>query len=75
MNDRQIKEFISNQVLSAGISDKGLETSIRNILFDPNNQIDWQAAYDAILHNMPEYSDVVASTSTRRKFVVKPKLS
>lgn len=52
ITDDQIKEMISTKVLN--LRDKGAEYVIRKILFNPNNNINWQDAYQQALIQMPE---------------------
>ena len=51
--DEEIKYLISTKVLK-GIADYGLQTALRRIIFDKNNSIDWQAAWEDIAYQMPE---------------------
>ena len=51
--DEEIKYLISTKVLK-GISDYGLQTALRRIIFDKNNSLDWQAAWSDIAYQMPE---------------------
>lgn len=53
-DEEKIKEWISTDILK--IQDKGLETALRRILFNPNNKIDWQDAVRQIEYEMPEGS-------------------
>lgn len=45
------KAFISKNLK---IADKSLENAIRQIIFDPDNTIDWAKAVNAFKENMPE---------------------
>lgn len=58
VDEEQIKSFVSTVVLK-GITDKGLEAAIRRILFNPDNKIDWDHAYDQIIEQMPELADMI----------------
>lgn len=51
--DDDIKVLVSTKVLK-GIEDYGLQTALRRILFDKNNRINWQTAWEDIVEQMPE---------------------
>lgn len=53
MNNQEIKELLSTQVLSQ-INDKSIENILRGIIFDLDNTIDWKHALNLVLKYMPE---------------------
>ena len=53
LSDEDIKVLVSTKVLK-GIKDYGLQTALRRILFDKNNSINWQTAWEDIVEQMPE---------------------
>lgn len=53
LSDEDIKVLVSTKVLK-GITDYGRQNALRRILFDKNNRIDWQAAWEDIVEQMPE---------------------
>ena len=54
-SDDDTKKKLSAEILKY-ISDAPTQTLIRNILFDPNNKIDWDKVEEYIKDNMPEFS-------------------
>lgn len=54
-SDDDTKKKLSAEILKY-ISDVPTQTLIRNILFDPNNKIDWDKVEEYIKDNMPEFS-------------------
>ena len=50
---QEIQSVISQKVLKS-IPDKSIEMIIRNIIFNPHNLIDWDAAIGAVYKYMPE---------------------
>ena len=53
LSDEEIKDLINTEVLDY-ISDAGLITALRRILFYDKNKIDWQDAYAELVYQMPE---------------------
>lgn len=53
MTDAEIKVLLSTEVIKQ-IPDKSIETVIRRILFNPDNNIDWKNALTEIRIHMPE---------------------
>lgn len=53
MDEDKIKEIISVEILKY-MEDQSAAHVLRNILFDPNNKINWEKAGFSIIHNMPE---------------------
>lgn len=53
--DEDTKKNLSSEILKY-ISDAPTQTLIRNILFDPENKINWNNVEDYIKNNMPEFS-------------------
>lgn len=53
MDKQKIQSMISKEILNQML-DKSAAMVLRNILFDPNNNIDWDKAYTNIMKNMPE---------------------
>lgn len=54
-SDDDTKKKLSAEILKY-IPDAPTQTLIRNILFDPNNKIDWDKVEEYIKDNMPEFS-------------------
>ena len=54
-SDDETKKKLSAEILKY-IPDAPTQTLIRNILFDPNNKIDWDKVEEYIKDNMPEFS-------------------
>ena len=54
-SDDETKKKLSTEILKY-IPDAPTQTLIRNILFDPNNKIDWDKVEEYIKDNMPEFS-------------------
>ena len=54
-SDDDTKKKLSAEILKY-ISDVPTQTLIRNILFDPNNKIDWDKVEEYIKDTMPEFS-------------------
>jgi hypothetical protein len=52
-SQNDIKAFINTQVLK-NITDKSAQDIMRAIIFNPNNSIDWGAAFEETYKNMPE---------------------
>jgi len=50
---QEIQSVISQKVLKS-IPDKSIEMIVRNIIFNPHNMIDWDAAIGAVYKYMPE---------------------
>lgn len=53
MNAQKIKTMLNNEVLNQ-LKDKGAVDVLKGILFDPDNNIDWNEAYDLMMKFMPE---------------------
>ena len=53
MLDQEVKEIISVEILKR-MQDQSAAQTLRNILLDPNNKIDWKKAGFSIMENMTE---------------------
>ena len=54
MTEQEIKELLSTEILN-NIHNVGYaENVLRDIIFDPENKINWQKVYEAIKRERPE---------------------
>lgn len=53
MREQEVKEIISVEILKK-MQDQSAAHTLREILFDNNNKIDWEKAGFNIITNMPE---------------------
>ena len=57
MNDKKIQTMLNVEILNR-MNDKSAASVLKNILFNPNNHIDWNEAYQLMMAFMPELKDV-----------------
>lgn len=60
MTDTEIKIFIAKEVLE-NIPDKSVSISLRRILFNEHNTINWESALKTTLLHMPELRNKIAN--------------
>lgn len=53
MTDLQVKTLIATEILDK-MNDKSACNALRDILFDPQNKIDWNNALQSVVKYMPE---------------------
>ncbi len=53
MREQEVKEIMSIEILKK-MSDQSAAHALREILFDPDNKINWEKAGFRIIANMPE---------------------
>lgn len=53
MTDEEIMDRISDDILKR-ITDFGVQTALRRILFYKENKIDWQDAWQQVVDQVPE---------------------
>ncbi len=57
MDNNKIKTMINVEILNC-MTDKSAAYVLKNILFNKNNTIDWEAAYQSAMEFMPELHTV-----------------
>lgn len=53
MREQEVKEIISVEILKR-MQDQSAAHALREILFDPDNNVNWEKAGYSIITNMPE---------------------
>ncbi len=53
MREQEVKEIISVEILNR-MKDQSAASTLREILFNGDNKIDWEKAGFSIIENMPE---------------------
>lgn len=53
LREQEVKEIISVEILKK-MEDQSAAHTLREILFDPDNKINWEKAGFSIIANMPE---------------------
>ena len=53
MTDLQVKILITTEILDK-MNDKSAANALRDILFDPKNEINWNNALQSVVKYMPE---------------------
>ena len=53
MNEKKIQTMLNMEILNI-MNDKGAASVLKNILFNPNNNINWNEAYQLMMYFMPE---------------------
>ena len=57
MNDKKIQTMLNVEILNR-MNDKSAASVLKNILFNPNNHIDWNEAYQLMMAFMPELNTI-----------------
>lgn len=57
MNEKKIQTMLNVEILNR-MNDKGAASVLKNILFNPDNNIDWSEAYQLMMEFMPELNTV-----------------
>lgn len=57
MNDKKIQTMLNVEILNR-MNDKSAASVLKNILFNPDNHIDWNEAYQLMMVFMPELKAV-----------------
>ena len=53
MNEKKIQTMLNVEILNR-MNDKGAASVLKNILFNPDNNINWNEAYQLMMCFMPE---------------------
>ena len=57
MNEKKIQTMLNVEILNR-MNDKSAASVLKNILFNPNNHIDWNEAYQLMMAFMPELNTI-----------------
>lgn len=57
MNEKKIQTMLNVEILNR-MNDKSAASVLKNILFNPDNNIDWSEAYQLMMEFMPELNTV-----------------
>lgn len=57
MNEKKIQTMLNVEILNR-MNDKSAASVLKNILFNPDNNIDWNEAYQLMMEFMPELNTV-----------------
>lgn len=57
MNEKKIQTMLNVEILNR-MNDKSAASVLKNILFNPDNNIDWREAYQLMMEFMPELNTV-----------------
>ena len=57
MNEKKIQTMLNVEILNR-MNDQSAASVLKNILFNPDNLIDWNEAYQLMMAFMPELKDV-----------------
>lgn len=57
MNEKKIQTMLNVEILNR-MNDKSAASVLKNILFNPDNNIDWSEAYQLMMEFMPELNTI-----------------
>ena len=57
MNDKKIQTMLNVEILNR-MNDKSAASALKNILFNPDNHIDWDEVYELMMAFMPELNTI-----------------
>ena len=57
MNEKKIQTMLNVEILNR-MNDKSAASVLKNILFNPDNRIDWNEAYQLMMAFMPELNTI-----------------